>query len=62
LTIDPSIQREVETLTQQYQQEFRADSVSVIVMDPFTGHVVAMTNYPTFDPNQYNQSYDIQPL
>ncbi len=62
LTIDPSIQREVETLTQQYQQEFRADSVSVIVMDPFTGHVVAMTNYPTFDPNKYNQSYDIQPL
>lgn len=62
LTIDPYIQREVENLTKQYQQQFRADTVSVVVMDPWSGHIKAMTNYPTFDPNDYNKSYDLQPL
>jgi cell division protein FtsI/penicillin-binding protein 2 len=62
LTIDPSLQKEIENLTRSYQQIFKADSASVIVLDPFSGKIRAMTNAPTFDPNYVNQIYDLQPL
>jgi len=60
LTIDKDIQElafdELEASVQNYQ----AVSGSVLVMDPETGQILAMTNYPSFDPNQKNiQKLDI---
>ncbi|MFA6534822.1 MAG: penicillin-binding protein 2 [Candidatus Babeliales bacterium] len=60
LTIDKNIQNlafeELESAIQNYQ----AESGSVLVLDPENGHVLAMTNYPSFDPNQKNiQKLDI---
>lgn len=54
LTIDKNIQElafeELESAIQNYQ----AESGSVLVMDPESGQILAMTNYPSFDPNQKN--------
>lgn len=53
LTIVPSIQNKVEIELEKGVRETRAKSGSVIIMDPKTGAIIAMANYPTYDPNEY---------
>jgi stage V sporulation protein D (sporulation-specific penicillin-binding protein) len=50
LTIKRPIQYLVEKLLKEGVEKYDAISGSVIVMDPTTGEVLAMANYPTFDP------------
>ncbi len=60
LTIDKNIQNLVFDELESAVQSYQAVSGSVLVLDPDTGHVIAMTNYPSFDPNQKNiQKLDI---
>jgi stage V sporulation protein D (sporulation-specific penicillin-binding protein) len=58
LTIDRNIQAMVESELKQQVDKVKAKSGSVVVMDPATGAVKAMANYPTFDPNNYSQVKD----
>lgn len=59
LTIDRSIQRMVESYLREAAVAYSASSATVIVMDPTDGAIVAMANYPDFDPNNYVQAlYD----
>ncbi|MFP6663677.1 MAG: penicillin-binding protein [Deltaproteobacteria bacterium] len=51
LTIDPYIQAIVERELALGVEEFDADAGTVVVLDPWTGAIVAMANYPTYDPN-----------
>jgi stage V sporulation protein D (sporulation-specific penicillin-binding protein) len=60
LTLDRNIQAEAETDIQQGVQNAKAASGSIIVLDPTTGAVKAMANYPTYDPNNYNQVTNYQ--
>lgn len=53
LTIDPSIQAKVEEVLEDGVRWQRARSGSAIVMDPSTGQIIAMANYPDFNPNEY---------
>ncbi len=53
LTIIPNIQNKVEIELEKGVRESRAKSGSAIIMDPQTGAILAMANYPTFDPNEY---------
>jgi cell division protein FtsI/penicillin-binding protein 2 len=53
LTIEPSIQAKVERILRDGVHFVRAKSGSVIVMDPNTGAIIAMANYPDFNPNEY---------
>ncbi|MFA5633562.1 MAG: penicillin-binding protein 2 [Candidatus Dojkabacteria bacterium] len=53
LTIIPNIQNKVETILEEKVKESRAKSGSVIVMDPKTGAILAMANYPSYNPNEY---------
>lgn len=62
LTIDPVIQKQAEKIIGKYRDDFRADSVSILVYDPFSGHVYASANAPDFNPNHYNDVYTLQPL
>ena len=62
LTIDIWIQKEVETIVQKWQQSLKADSISVLVYDPNNGQIKASAQYPTFNPNDYNDAYTLQPL
>ena len=53
LTIEPGLQRRVETLIEKGVKDQKAKSGSVIVMDPSTGAILAMANYPRFNPTYY---------
>ena len=57
--IEPVVQSELETLTQQIEDKFKSDSVGAIVMDPYTGQIIAMAHLPNFDPNNYGNVSDI---
>jgi cell division protein FtsI (penicillin-binding protein 3) len=51
LTIDKNIQAYAEKLLKEAVTEHNALRGGVGVIDPTTGEILAMANYPTFDPN-----------
>ncbi|MGC1176480.1 MAG: penicillin-binding protein 2 [Candidatus Saccharimonadales bacterium] len=53
LTIDLAMQQQLETILAQGTKNAKADGASALIMDPNTGAVKAMANYPTYDPAQY---------
>lgn len=55
LTIDRNMQEIVEKALKDGVNEFRAASASAVVVDPYTGEILAMASYPTFDPNSKKQ-------
>lgn len=55
LTIDRDMQEIVERSLKEGVAEFEATSASAVVVDPYTGEILAMASYPTFDPNSKNQ-------
>jgi len=57
LTINAHIQQMVEQKLKYWVDNQKADSGSVIVMNPKTGAIVAMADYPTYDPNQYYNGF-----
>jgi cell division protein FtsI (penicillin-binding protein 3) len=54
LTIDSEIQHIVERELAAGVEWSGALAGSAIVMDPMTGEVLALANYPTFNPNAFN--------
>lgn len=62
LTIDPVIQKEVERIVKWRFQSINPDSISVVVIDPFSWKIVSNITYPNFDPNFYEDIYKIKPL
>lgn len=60
LTIDRIVQKEVESILAESVEHFKADSGQVIIMNPFTGAIVAMANYPTFDSNNFSEAYTLK--
>ncbi len=62
LTIDRSIQTFVERALAKMVQDIRADSGSVIIMEPQTGRIVAMAQYPTFDPNSFGKALETEDI
>ncbi|MFQ5454329.1 MAG: peptidoglycan D,D-transpeptidase FtsI family protein, partial [Candidatus Zixiibacteriota bacterium] len=54
LTINRAVQYLVESRLSESVEKYGAKSGSVIVMDPFSGDVIAMANYPTYDPANFN--------
>jgi cell division protein FtsI (penicillin-binding protein 3) len=53
LTIDSSLQYVVERELARGVTEHRAEGGVAIVMDPWTGEVLAMASWPTFNPNAF---------
>ena len=53
LTLDRNIQYLVEEELAKAVARYRADSGTIIVMDPKTGAILAMANYPSYDPNRF---------
>ena len=60
LTIDGTIQYIVEKALKRAVEKAEAKAGVAIVMDPYTGEILAMANVPSFDPNnftRYSPSY-----
>lgn len=51
LTIDEKIQYIAERELRAAMEETRAEAGTAIVQDPHTGEILALANWPTFDPN-----------
>ncbi len=60
LTIDRAIQFRAETVLRETVTAHQADSGSLLVISPKTGAILAMANYPTFDPNEFRKTENIQ--
>jgi cell division protein FtsI/penicillin-binding protein 2 len=58
LSIDRNIQSKVEQALVKGVKRSRATDASVVVMDPNTGRVMAMANFPTYDPAEYYKVKD----
>lgn len=59
LTIDMNIQYKACSILERQVPKHGAEQGSIIVMDPKTGAILAMCNYPTYDPNKYSEVEDI---
>jgi cell division protein FtsI (penicillin-binding protein 3) len=55
LTLDSAIQHMAEKELEASILKYRAKAGVAIVVEPFTGEVLAMANYPPFDPNNYSK-------
>lgn len=58
LTVDISMQRRLEETLKSHLEEVRSPSGSVIVLDPTTGAVKAMANYPSYNPSEFSKVED----
>lgn len=59
LTIEPNVQRHLEQVVRDAQEEWGSKLTAGIVVDPHTGEVVAMAATPTFNPNTFNEEEDV---
>lgn len=53
LTIDSNLQYLAEKELRQAIEKFRANWGTVIIMSPASGEILAMANYPDYDPNNF---------
>ncbi len=60
LTIDRVVQAEVDKLLAHAVESYRAIRGQVIVMDPNNGNIIAMANYPSFNPNKFADVYGVK--
>lgn len=60
LTVDKNIQSRVEQILKNRVEEFNANKWSVVIMEPKTGRVLSMVNYPSYNPNSFWDVYEIE--
>lgn len=56
LTIDQVIQHHAEQIAEKVYNKYQARRVSIIVMDPYNGEVLALANRPGYDPNHITKN------
>ncbi|HDH31631.1 MAG TPA: hypothetical protein ENH26_02560, partial [Candidatus Wolfebacteria bacterium] len=56
LTIDRNIQAQAEEILNKLIQKYEAVGGTIIVQEPATGKILAMVNFPNFNPNNYSLS------
>lgn len=59
-TIDRNIQKKVEWILEAWVKKYKANKWTIVVMDPLTGKVTAMANYPSYNLNNFTDVYEIE--
>lgn len=54
LSIDYNLQFQVENSLKKALEAYKADSGSIVVMEPKTGAILAISGQPTYDPNNFS--------
>jgi cell division protein FtsI (penicillin-binding protein 3) len=60
LTIDEGLQGIVEKELDKAMVQWRAAAISAIMMDPYTGEILALANRPSYDPNNPGRAKDFE--
>ncbi|NLY78137.1 MAG: stage V sporulation protein D [Tissierellia bacterium] len=58
LTIDETIQHFAEKAAKETLEKTKAKNVAIIMMEPKTGDILALTNLPQYDPNNPREPLD----
>ncbi len=58
LTIDVAMQKQLEDILKNGVEHAKGQSGTAVIMDPNTGAIKAMANYPTYDPSNYGNVDD----
>ncbi|MCX6761052.1 MAG: penicillin-binding protein 2 [Candidatus Nealsonbacteria bacterium] len=59
LTVDYSIQFTAERLLADAAKNLKIEGGEIIVMDPKSGKILALANFPNYNPNQYSKVDDM---
>lgn len=59
LTIDYNIQFFAEKLLEKAKENLNIYKGSILVLNPQTGAIIALVNYPNFNPNEYSKENDL---
>jgi cell division protein FtsI/penicillin-binding protein 2 len=57
-TLNLSMQAQMEQILQQEYQKTKSSGLSAVIIDPNTGQIKAIANYPTYDPSNYQSVSD----
>jgi len=60
LTLDFDTQFMAEKLLKEAKEELDIEGGQIIIIDPNTGKVIAMANFPNFNPNQYTEINNLE--
>ncbi len=55
LTIDEVIQHIIEKEVEHLAKKYRPAAISIVALNPRTGEILGMANYPWFDPNDISE-------
>ncbi len=58
LTIDRVMQGQVQKILEAETQRYDADSGQIIIVEPKTGRILTMAQWPSFDPNEFGTAYE----
>lgn len=59
LTVNHTVQFEIEKILRETIETHSADGGMIVVMEPKTGKILAMANHPTFNANEYSKVEDM---
>lgn len=59
LTLDYNIQFTAEKLLKKASEDLKIEGGQIIVVDPHSGKIFALANFPNFNPNEYSQENDL---
>lgn len=59
LNLDYNIQFQAEKLLEKAKETLDIESGQIIVMDPHSGKIIAMANFPHYNPNEYSKIKEV---